>query len=364
MTTDIRCEPRLLLLAASIAAGLAAGLRAQTTVAIEADRDVTLYESTTGSLANGTGDRMFFGVTGQGLIRRGLVHFDVAANVPAGAKVLAATLVLTSVGSSSPPALAFDAHRVTQNWSEGPSIAPSGQGAGAPAQAGDATWLHANFPNQLWASGSGGSFVATPSFAGTIPANGPSTTLPLAGLVGDVQAWLDSPSSNFGWLLKGDESLTSTSTRVRSREGSTASERPQLQVTYVLAGQTGSYGLGTAASTGSGTVTLATTGSATGGTTLPLNYSGAPNSQLGSTFFTLELNAIGVQIATDRTVLLGGSGPLIPGALFSTDAGGLAASSFVVPAASPGFLIVAQGAILDGSALGFALSNAIVAATQ
>ena len=57
------------------------------TVAIVSDLDNTLYESSTGALSNGAGPTFFAGRTAQATssIRRGLVHFDVAAAIPAEA---------------------------------------------------------------------------------------------------------------------------------------------------------------------------------------------------------------------------------------------------------------------------------------
>ena len=49
-------------------------------VQIEASKDNTLYESAAGDLSNGAGSGFVAGLTNMGLIRRGLVAFDVAAD--------------------------------------------------------------------------------------------------------------------------------------------------------------------------------------------------------------------------------------------------------------------------------------------
>jgi len=51
-------------------------------------------------------------------------------------------------------------------------------------------------------------------------------------MVGDVQGWLDDPGSNFGWLLKGDESVDQTAKRFVSKDSSNTPAHPRLAVTY------------------------------------------------------------------------------------------------------------------------------------
>src|SRR4030067_3482017 len=53
-----------------------------------------------------------------------------------------------------------------------------------------------------------------------------------AGLVADVQSWVDTPASNFGWLMKDDETTTTTARKYYSREGFTP---PKLKIDYTPA---------------------------------------------------------------------------------------------------------------------------------
>jgi hypothetical protein len=48
----------------------------------------------------------------------------------------------------------------------------------------------------------------------------------------EVQSWLDDPLTNYGWLVRGDESESSTAKRFDSKEHTTVSNRPQLTVYY------------------------------------------------------------------------------------------------------------------------------------
>ena len=51
-------------------------------------------------------------------------------------------------------------------------------------------------------------------------------------MIADVQAWLDSPGSNFGWIMIGDESTDTTARQFPSREFGNASFRPMLTIEF------------------------------------------------------------------------------------------------------------------------------------
>ena len=204
--------------------------RAQTTVDLPATQDNTLYESGTGNLSNGAGAHFFVGQTSGGAIRRGLVSFDVAGQVPAGATIQTVTLTLNmsrSVSGGQDVSL----HRVTADWGEGTSDAAGQEGGGTSAASGDATWLHRMFNTDLWTS-PGGDFDPTASATQSVAGLGSYTWGSSSGMVADVQAWLDNPSANFGWLLMGNEDVLATAKRFDSRENATPANRPILSVTY------------------------------------------------------------------------------------------------------------------------------------
>jgi cytochrome c peroxidase len=54
-----------------------------------------------------------------------------------------------------------------------------------------------------------------------------------AGMIADVQAWLDAPQANFGWLLLGNEETWQTAKRFDSREHEEAEVRPRLIIEYI-----------------------------------------------------------------------------------------------------------------------------------
>jgi hypothetical protein len=202
------------------------------TVALPAVQDATLYQSANGSLANGSGQYLFAGRTLQssGFLRRSLLRFDIAAGVPTGSVITAASLTLhvsTTIDSTPRP---ISLHAVTRAWNEGPTNAPDPEGAGGSAVLGDVTWMHTERATSNWTN-PGGDFVATASATQSVGGIGfYSWTGP--GLVADVQRWLDDPAANFGWILIGNETTSPTARRFESRQSPSASFRPVLTLDW------------------------------------------------------------------------------------------------------------------------------------
>jgi hypothetical protein len=201
------------------------------TAVLPAARDATLIESSTGALANGAGPAFFVGRTGQrsDSRRRAVLAFDVAGALPGGATVTAVSLELELTPSNAVPIL-VSLHRVTADWSEGPSAASGGSGAASVT--GDVTWLHRRYDTEEW-SHPGGDFAVTASAAAEIADAGSYHFESGADLVANVQAWLDEPASNDGWILIGGEDAASTAKRFSSREAGREGEGPRLVIDYV-----------------------------------------------------------------------------------------------------------------------------------
>ena len=51
-------------------------------------------------------------------------------------------------------------------------------------------------------------------------------------MVSDVQSWLDTPATNFGWIILTDELSTGSAKKFDSREHNTPADRPVLVVVY------------------------------------------------------------------------------------------------------------------------------------
>lgn len=190
---------------------------------ITSSRDNSIF-SESSTISNGAG-KLYSGRTNSGNLRRALVYFDIAGNLPAGATITSVTLELES-DNSGPSASNDDysLHPLTTDWGEGDSF---GTGSGAPAVAPDATWDDAKFGSSFWIS-PGGDFLASAATT-TIDASNGVHTWSSAGMVTNVQDWLDNPGNNFGWILIGDETTDGTARRFGSREQGTA---PVLVVEY------------------------------------------------------------------------------------------------------------------------------------
>jgi hypothetical protein len=211
-----------------------ASAQTQVSVSIPAGKDNTLYESSTGALSNGIGQYFFVGNTGAGLRRRGLIFFDIANNIPAGAVINSVTLRL-NVSQTVTGARLIGLYRVLADWGEGTSNSTArGGGEGTEPTPDDATWIHRFYSTTLWTT-PGGDFAATASATQTVSSFGFYTWGSTSGMVNDVQNWLNSPSNNFGWLLLGDESTSTTTKRFDTRENTNPASRPLLTVNYTIA---------------------------------------------------------------------------------------------------------------------------------
>lgn len=342
------------------AAVATATIAAQSTAWIPCAADNTLYESATGALSNGAGAGLFVGRSGNGDVRRAVLRFDVAANVPAGAAIVSVSLTVRVAQSGFAAPLEVTGHRLLQGWGEGTSVATAGGGGGgAPATAGDATWLHAQWPSVLWNS-AGGDYDAVASLSLTTPQVGVATSLPAAGAVADVQLWLDQPAQNHGWLLRSDELVASTARRLDSREA--VGLPPFLTVTYVVPGQAGVWGRG--CPVGAGEFELVLVGAPIGGQTMQHVHLGGPANAIGISYFALGLEPAGIVLQPDCRLYLAPAAGWIPGNVFLLDGFGTGVTAWTHTTSYPGLYFVTQSAALDQSPLGLALTNAGVAVLQ
>ncbi len=201
-------------------------------VTLGSSEDDTLYQSELSQRNNGAGQWLFAGKNGRRELRRGLIGFDIAAGVPAGATVTGVSLVLNMSRTLVSEAM-VSLHRVTADWQEGKQQAFGNEGSGdqADAEAGDVTWNQRVFGSEDWED-EGGDFSPEASATAFISVIGPYTWGPTSRLVDDVQGWLDNPTSNFGWLLLGDESKSRTSKRFDTKDNEKEANRPLLVVEY------------------------------------------------------------------------------------------------------------------------------------
>jgi DNA/RNA endonuclease YhcR with UshA esterase domain len=207
---------------------------AQTTVTFSSDKDNTLYQSATGNLSNGAGGGFVAGQTNSGLVRRGLIKFDVST-IPSNATITNVKLTLQCIKTSS-GTKTVTLHKANADWGEGASNEGPGtgsnQGNGAAAMTNDATWVHTFFNTSNWTT-MGGDFDATSS-ASTSVNNLGSYDWTGGTLVADVQAWVSGSVTNNGWLVKGAEGSGKSTKHFATKEFGTTSQRPVLEITYTM----------------------------------------------------------------------------------------------------------------------------------
>jgi hypothetical protein len=193
-------------------------------------KDNTLYEydPVEGDHSNGAGFHLFAGENGKGEVRRGVLAFDVAGAIPPGSTITAVTLGM-NMSMTPTGAVTVELHKLLADWGEGTSHAPMGEGDGAPATPNDATWRHRFFDTIFWTN-EGGDFSAVVSASQSVEGVG-QYTWSSTQMVTDVQSWLDDPSSNFGWLVLGDETAAATAKRFDTRESASP---PVLTIQYTL----------------------------------------------------------------------------------------------------------------------------------
>jgi hypothetical protein len=195
-------------------------------VTMFAAADNTMYSASVNQ-SNGTGWYIFAGRTNTGALHRSLVRLDLSA-IPAGATINAVKLEMR-LSKARTGSDVVSIHRATASWGEGSSDATSNEGQGAAATPGDATWGFRLFDTTPWGS-MGGDFVAAASSSKLVGTSIGFYTWDDAGLADDVAMWMQNPSSNFGWVIIGDESVNQTSRRFDSRNGTVPDNAPRIIV--------------------------------------------------------------------------------------------------------------------------------------
>ncbi|MDB6110648.1 MAG: hypothetical protein JWR69_2398 [Pedosphaera sp.] len=183
------------------------------------------------------------GTTQNRTMNRGLFQFGIAASLPAGSRIQAASLILevTHLPEADYAFADFGLHRVLKPWGEGSGVTGAsapGAGVGRPAITNEANWFDRfAFTTNSWATLVGAptnDYMPETSSIQTIYGLGdsPYTFVSTARMIADVQQWLDDPQTNFGWMLKPEaEETPFTARRFASRED--PDFPPQLELYYV-----------------------------------------------------------------------------------------------------------------------------------
>ncbi len=212
------------------------------TVYLTPSADTTLLQAFP---SNNFGGQLYFnsGTTQTYTRNRGLLKFDIAAHLPANAKITLASLTLEVTGATvetdhDTPST-FELRRMLRDWGEGNK---SGQppSLGAPATTNEANWVYRfAFTTNTWSSPGGASGVDFSTVASGeqyvyAPMFFPISTFDSnPQMIADVQSWLNQPTNNFGWMLLTQiEGTNFTARRFGSRENT--NRAPILEVNYFI----------------------------------------------------------------------------------------------------------------------------------
>jgi autotransporter-associated beta strand protein len=315
-------------------------------VNIGVEQDATLLGGSDAVTNNSLADPgIFAGTDGDGNPKRGLIEFNIAGAVPAGATITGVQLQLTegqyagmggggTGGTTGPETISL--YDETQAWGQPSNFVGAstfgGTGHGAAPDPGDATWNYSFYGSTMWTTAGGDWTSSLPDLAdASVTGTLTSYTWSSAAMVTDVQNWLDDPTANFGWLLKNaDETNIRTFRAFWSAEGAAANDdpsiAPELSVTYVVTPPATAYWSGAAGlvwstelgSPGSpSTNWSATDGGADlhqipGGVTNVIfgatgNSAGTLNTTLGADF---SINSLTFASARTNSVVIGGANSL------------------------------------------------------
>lgn len=218
-------------------------------ILLGASADATIFQNNVNN-SNGAGPGLFVGTNSNLSPRRTLLSFDLSL-IPAGSIITNVQLTMTlgqiagSGGSStdvSSFARTISLYELKREWGEGTTgstaTAIGGTGQGFSAGAGDATWTSAKYGVTTWNT-PGGDFdpIASGSLTITtgVTAGNSFTWDSTPSMVADVQGWMDSPSTNHGWILiNADESGSQTFFAFYSSEWTDSAQAPVLAVTYTV----------------------------------------------------------------------------------------------------------------------------------
>jgi len=192
--------------------------------------------------SNNFGAQVFFnsGTTQNYTTNRGLMKFDLATALPAGAKITFAQLLLEVVGQpvDGDAPSSFQLRRMLRDWGEGTKKG-NPPTLGALATAGEANWTHrfALTTNEWAAPGGveGLDFVAANSGEQYVYGINLSPYLfdATTNMLADLQSWLAQPETNCGWMLLSlSEAENFSARRFASRED--VYRAPRLQVDFFV----------------------------------------------------------------------------------------------------------------------------------
>ncbi len=194
-------------------------------------KDATIYSENT-YFGNGAGEHLIAGTDFYPHDRRALLEFDIASALPKYSTIKGTNLILYC-NYAYPGYESFgyyvDLLPLMDEWGEAGSNPSDIEETGIPAMTGDVTWDYAYYDYDPWMSGGnyggsvGSSYVTSPGTFYTWTSN---------EMTGNVQAWLDHPEINHGWLLRGDEVQVYSAKWFTSKDSPDSGSWPLLTVYY------------------------------------------------------------------------------------------------------------------------------------
>lgn len=221
-------------------------------------KDATIFEDNANN-SNGAGPGLFSGGNNSSSPRRALIYFDVygydqselSGALSGASQINSVTLhlVLGQVAgsggcgggcSADTTPRVIKLHKVTSGmWGEGSTgngyTTIGGTGGGFSANTGDATWNAYYHSSPTW-SNAGGDYSSTVSASTTVSQTvNTSYSWSHSNMVSDVQAWLSSPSTNYGWILVNDDESSQKTFRAfysKEAEANSVGTGPILEIDY------------------------------------------------------------------------------------------------------------------------------------
>lgn len=229
----------------TVVMGWSPSLAMAVTVTLGAGKVATIFENQPDH-SIGRGPAVFIGGDSSGSPRRGLIDFNIAANLPAGATITSASLTMylglvggTESGTPDSTPRTIDLQRITSDWAHGPTglgvTTISGTDQGFAAIPPSPTWDERRYQqDQPWTT-PGGDFSTTISASTAVgqAVDQAYTWQSNPQLVADVQLMLDHPSVGFGWILRNvDERVPGSERALLTKDWSNPLLRPQLLISY------------------------------------------------------------------------------------------------------------------------------------
>lgn len=220
---------RIAICAALLACVIGTTVRADF-LTVVASKDNTMHGFVSTGNSNGLGFHIFAGNTASNSPRRALLAFDLSA-IPPGSTIVNATLTLNFSRGQQNGTQQIVIHRLISDWGEGTSVAPGSEGGGTAATIGDATWIYRFFDTNAWLT-PGGDFEPIPSASTTVGSTLGRYSWMSTQVTADVQGWVDTPGSNFGWVVIGNEASPQTAKRFDSKDNNNPAVRPTLSIEF------------------------------------------------------------------------------------------------------------------------------------